>query len=191
MDRRLRRPACNTQQVERSATATTTFTATASNAGGTSHQDRDASRSRTGGGGGPDRVPGFLNTNVYTATWPFTANGSVPMGPLDAAVVKFTTGSSAGYGQISMTNAPNANATTTHDYTLSDTALRLHGTRQDQPEVQQPAEEPTFRFSVSNGPNIQLQPNTTYYINIRNSDAHRLRANGGSCDIYPINLQGP
>jgi hypothetical protein len=23
---------------------------------------------------------------VYNATWPFTANGSVPLGPLDAAV---------------------------------------------------------------------------------------------------------
>ena len=175
----------NTQQVSGSVTATTTFSATASNGGGTSTKTATVTVA-TGGGGGPIACAGYLNTNVYTATWPFTANGSVPMGPLDAAVVKFTTGSSPGSGQLSMTNAPNANATTTHDYALSTQPCDFVGVKR-----YTASGGPTFRFSVSNGPNIQLLPNTTYYINIRNNDATGCVANGGSCDIYPINLQGP
>ncbi len=175
----------NTQQVSGSVTATTTFSATASNGGGTSTKTATVTVA-TGGGGGPIACAGYLNTNVYTATWPFTANGSVPMGPLDAAVVKFTTGSSPGSGQLSMTNAPSANATTTHDYALSTQPCDFTGVKRYLGNG-----GPTFRFSVSGGPNIQLLPNTTYYINIRNNDVSGCVANGGSCDIYPINLQGP
>jgi hypothetical protein len=175
----------NTQQVSGSVTATTTFSATASNGGGTSTKTATVTVA-TSGGGGPIACAGYLNTNVYTATWPFTANGSVPMGPLDAAVVKFTTGSSAGSGQLSMTNAPSANATTTHDYALSTQPCDFTGIKRYLANG-----GPTFRFSVTSGTGVILQPNTTYYINIRNNDVSGCVANGGSCDIYPINLQGP
>lgn len=175
------------QQVSGNLTASTTFTATASNGGGTSTRSATVTVA-TSGGGGPISCAGFLNTNVYTATWPFTQNGTVPMGPLDAAVVKFTTGSGTGDGQIAMTNAPSASTTTTHDYVLSAAPCDFTGLKKFLANG-----APTFRFSIPNGrPGFtSLQPNTTYYINIRNNDTTGCMANGGTCDIYPINLQGP
>jgi hypothetical protein len=83
---------------------------------------------------------------VYTAAWPTNANGSLPMGPLDAGVVKFTTGSVAGSGQIQMTNAPSGNATTTHDYVLSTQPCDFTGVKR-----MLGAGTGTFRFSVSTG----------------------------------------
>jgi hypothetical protein len=87
-----------------------------------------------------------------------------------------------------MTNAPSASTTTTHDYALSTTPCDFTGLKKF---VANGA--PTFRFSIPNGRAgyTGLQPNTTYYINIRNNDATGCMANGGTCDIYPINLQGP
>ena len=175
----------NTQQVSVTVSATTTFTATASNAGGSVPKSATVTVA-TGGGGGPISCSGYLNTNVYTAAWPYVANGSVPMGPLDAAVVKFTTGSAVGNGQISLSTAGN-NAGTTHDFTLSTQPCdfgpglkRFTGSG-----------APTFRFSLSSGNNLILQPNTTYYVNVRNNDVTGCMANASTCDIYPVNLQGP
>jgi hypothetical protein len=139
-----------------------------------------------GGGGGPISCSGYLNTNVYTAAWPSTINGSVPMGPLDAGVVKFTTGSGTGNGQISMTNAPNASVTTTHDYVLSATPCDFTGLKKFVG-----AGAPTIRFNISGSLGVNLLPNTTYYINIRNNDTTGCAVNGGSCDIWPVNLTGP
>jgi hypothetical protein len=85
-----------------------------------------------------------------------------------------------------MINAPSAKATTTHYYVLSTQPCDFTGVKR-----YLGSGGPTFRFSVTSGPNILLQPNTTYYINIRNNDVSGCVANGGSCDIYPINLQGP
>ena len=151
-----------------------------------SHQERDRHGRRRGGG--PIACAGYLNTNVFTATWPSTQNGSVPMGPLDAGVVKFTTGSATGNGQLLLSTAGN-NAGTTHDYTLSTQPCdfgpglkRLVG-----------AGAPTFRMTVSNTPGNypNLLPNTTYYVNVRNNDTTGCVANGSTCDLYPVNLTGP
>jgi hypothetical protein len=177
--------AATTQQVSGSVTATTAFTATASNGGGTSTKSATVTVA-TSGGGGPISCSGYLNTNVFTATWPSTINGSLPMGPLDAGVVKFTTGSATGNGQISMTNAPNASVTTTHDYALSATPCDFTGLKKFTG-----AGAPTFRFNISGSLGVNLLPNTTYYINIRNNDTTGCAVNGGSCDIWPVNLQGP
>lgn len=176
-----------TQQVSGSVTATTTFTATASNGGGSSTKSATVTVS-TGGGGGPIACSGFLNTNVFTAAWPSTANGTVPMGALDAAVVKFTTGSVTGNGQITMTNAPDAMAATTHDYALSTQPCDFTGIKRF---VGSGA--PRFSFNVSNTPGNypNLLPNTTYYINISNNTVSGCSANGGSCAIFPVNLTGP
>jgi hypothetical protein len=175
----------NTQQVSGSVTTTTTFSATASNGGGSANKSATVTVA-TSGGGGPISCSGFLNTNVYTATWPFSSNGTVPLGITDAAVVKFTTGSATGNGQISMTNAPNASVSTTHDYALSATPCDFTGLKKFVG-----AGTATFRFNISGSQGVNLLPNTTYYINIRNNDTTGCAANGGSCDLYPINLQGP
>jgi len=174
----------NTQQVSGSVTTTTTFSATASNGGGSANKSATVTVA-TSGGGGPISCSGYLNTNVFTATWPATQNGTVPMGPLDAAVVKFTTGSGTGNGQISMSTAGN-NAGTTHDYALSATPCDFTGLKKFTGSG-----APTFRFNVSGSLGVNLLPNTTYYINIRNNDTTGCVANGSTCDIYPINLQGP
>jgi hypothetical protein len=174
-----------TQQVSGSVTATTTFTATASNGGGSS--TKSATVTVSSGGGGPTQCAGYLNTNVYTATWPFSANGTVPMGPLDAGVVKFTTGSSTGNGSIQLSTAGN-NAATTHDFALSTQACDFTGIKK-----YTGSGAPLFRFTVSSTPGNypNLLPNTTYYINIRNNDVSGCVANGSTCDIFPVNLQGP
>jgi hypothetical protein len=122
---------------------------------------------------------------VYTATWPFTQNGSVPMGLLDAAVVKFTTGSAPGNGQIAMSTSGN-NAGTTHDYALSATPCDFTGLKQ-----YTAAGAPTFRFNIGGSTGVDLLPNTTYYINIRNNGVSGCGLTGQTCDIYPVNLQGP
>jgi hypothetical protein len=174
----------NTQSVSGNVTATTTFTATASNGGGSVTKTATVTVA-TGGGGGPISCSGYLNTNVYTATWPFNANGRLLMGPLDAGVVKFTTGSGTGNGSISM--ATDSSATTTHDYALSQTPCDFTG-------IKQFPGRSTFSmgFSVSTGnSNLKLLPNTTYYLNIRNNDVSGCVAQGTTCNLYPINLQGP
>lgn len=175
----------NTQSVSGNITATTTFTATASNAGGSVTKSASVSVAT---GGGPISCAGYLNTSVLNASWPMTQNGSMPMGPLDAGVVKFTTGSVTGQGSITLSTAGN-NAATTHDYTLSASSCdfgagikRLVG-----------AGAPTFRFTVSTTPGTgsTLLTNTTYYINVRNNDTTGCVSTNSTCDIFPVNLTGP
>lgn len=180
----------NTQSVSGNLTATTTFSATASNAGGSVTKSTSVTVATGGGGGGPISCSGYLNTNVFTATWPLTQNGTVPMGTLDAGVVKFTTGSATGSGQIQLSTSGN-NAFTTHDYTLSSQPCdfgpgikRLVG-----------AGAPLFRFNVSTTPGsgATLLTNTTYYINIRQNDTSGCVATNDpiGCSVFPVNLNGP
>jgi hypothetical protein len=175
------------QQVSGTVSATTTFTATASNGGGTSTKSATVTVAT---GGGPIACAGYLNTNVFTAAWPSSQNGSVPMGPLDAGVVKFTTGSVAGTGSISLGSGGN-NAATTHDYTLSTqpcdfgTGIKRYVG----------AGAISFRMTVSTTPGNypNLLPNTTYYINVRNNDATGCVANNDlpGCSLFPVNMSGP
>jgi hypothetical protein len=174
-----------TQQVSGNITATTTFTATASNAGGSSTKSATVTVAT---GGGPLACAGFLNTNVFTATWPYTANATLLMGVLDAGIVKFTTGSGTGTGLISLSTAGN-NAATTHDYTLSTQPCDFGPGRKQFVAAGAPAFRMTVSNTVGNYPN--LLPNTTYYINIRNNAVTGCAATGQPCDIFPINLQGP
>jgi hypothetical protein len=178
------------QQVSGNLTSTTTFTATASNGGGSSTKSATVTVATGGGGGGPISCSGYLNTSVFTAPWPITQNGTVSMGTLDAGVVKFTTGSVTGNGSILLSTAGN-NAGTKHDYTLSAQPCDFgSGLKQF---VGSGA--PTFRFTVSNTPGsgATLLTNTTYYINIRNSDVSGCVANNDiqGCAIFPVNLSGP
>ncbi|MEO8566731.1 MAG: hypothetical protein ABI541_10140, partial [Betaproteobacteria bacterium] len=167
--------------------ATTTFTATASNGGGSVSKSATVTVA-TGGGGGPIACSGFLTTNVFTATWPFTNGGTLPMGPTDAGVVKFTTGSVTGNGQISM-SSPQQTASTTHDYTLSTQPCDFVGIKQ-----WLRAGAITMRFSVSNTPGSypNLLPNTTYYINVRQNDTTDCATKiPSACGLDPVNLTGP
>jgi hypothetical protein len=166
--------------------ANTTFTVGAQNGGGTTNASVTVNVG--GGGGGTIACSGYLNTNVLTLTWPITQNGTVAMGPLDAGVVKFTTGSATGSGTLGLSTMGN-NAGTTHDFTLSTQPCDF-GTGLKQLVG---SGAPTFRLSVSatpgNYPNVL--PNTTYYVNIRNNDATGCASTGQTCSLYPVNLNGP
>jgi len=174
------------QQVSGNLTATTTFTATASNAGGSVTKSATVTVA-TGGGGGPISCSGFLGTSVLTATWPNTANATLLMGPLDAGVVKFTTGSSTGSGQATL-SSPQQVATTKHDFTLSTQPCDFVGIKQ-----WLGAGAITMRFNVSATPGSypNLLPNTTYYINIRNNDTAGCVAMNSICDLNPLSMYSP
>lgn len=163
--------------------ATTTFTIQATNGGGTGSGSVIVNVGS--GGGGPISCSGFLTTNVLTLSMPFDQNRTLPMGPLDAGVVKFTTGTSAGTGSILLSTAGN-NAATTHDFTLSDTPCDF-GTGRKQYVG---AGTTTFRASVSatGGSGLNLKAGTTYYINVRNNATSGCVANNSTCDVFPVNL---
>ena len=103
------------------------------------------------------------------------------MGVADASVVKFTTGSAQGSGQIVLSTAGN-NAGTTHDYTLSTQPCDFGTGLKSFPG----AGAPTIRFTVSSTPGTypKVLPNTTYYINIRNSPVSGVLVDG--CDLRPV-----
>ena len=167
-------------------TTNTTFTVGAQNAGGTTNAQTTVNVG--GGGGGPISCSGYLGTSVLNATWPLTQNASIPMGPLDAGVVKFTTGSATGNGNITLSTSGN-NAATTHDFTMSTQPCDFG------PGIKRyiGAGALTFRMTVSSTPGNypNLLPNTTYYINIRNNDATGCVSTNSTCDIFPVNLTGP
>ena len=167
--------------------ATTTFTVGAQNAGGTTSASVTVNVAT--GGGGPISCSGYLGTSVLTATWPQTFNARLSMGPLDAGVVAFTTGSNTGIGSITLSTAGN-NAATHHDFTLSDTPCDFGpGRRQF---VDTGAPQFGFRITATGGSGQTLKTNTTYYINVRNTDGPSGCAlQGLTCDLYPINLSGP
>ena len=168
--------------------STATFKVTATNGGGSSNAQVTVNVA-TGGGGGPISCSGYLGTSVLTLTWPFTGNARLAMGPLDAGVVVFTTGSNTGTGGITLSTAGN-NAATHHDYTLSDTACDF-GTGRKQ-LVDTGAPQFGFKITAAGGSGQTLKTNTTYYINVRNTDGPSGCAlQGLTCDLYPINLQGP
>jgi hypothetical protein len=178
----------NTQQVTGSVTATTTFTATASNAGGSSTKSATVTVATGGGGGGQPLCSNYLNTSNFTAPWPITQNGAMPMGPLDAGVVKFTTGSVTGSGQMIL-SSPQQVGSTTHFYALSTQPCDFVGIKQ-----WPAAGAITIRFTVSNtpGPYPNLLPNTTYYINVHQNDTTDCAAKiPSACGLDPINLTGP
>ena len=183
-----------TTQSGNTATATisasTTFTIQATNGGGTGNGSVLVNVGGGGGGGGSISCSGYLNTNVFTINWPWTVNNQLAMGPLDATVVKFTTGPStaATTGHFTATDSPAANASTKHDYTLSATACDFGpglkrqvgtGTAQIGFAINDPSRSPN------------LLPNTTYYVNIRNSDVQGCATNGGSCDVFPFSMYSP
>jgi hypothetical protein len=167
-----------------SITATSAFGVTATNGGGSGSASLTVSVSGGGGGGGTISCSGFLNTNVITMNMPFDQNKTLTMGPLDIGVVKFTP-TATGSGSIGLSTAGN-NAATTHDFTLSDTPCDFSNGR----KTYNAAGSATFRANVtsSGGTGLTLKAGTTYYINVRNNVLSGCTTNGGTCDLFPINL---
>ena len=171
-----------TQQVSGSIAATTTFTATASNSAGSVQKSATVTVA-TGGGGGSTQCSGFLNTNdKVTMMWPnWTSNTMIAMGPLDAAVITFTTGP-VGTKSGSFTLYSGSGAISNHDVFVSATPCDF-----------QTNLLPYLRFTVGTpgSPTIpELQANSTYYINIRNSADAVCLSGAASCNLF-INSQKP
>ena len=177
------------QQVSGNVTATTTFSATASNAGGSVTKSATVTVAT---GGGPISCSGYLNTNVITMNWGALAtNLNAPMGPLDATVVKFTTGPNATTGRLVASNSPNANPSTTHDFVLSATPCDF-GDTGTAIKTQLGAGSAALGFSIAGSRAPTLSTNTTYYINIRNSaGGFGCAASGSSCDLNPLSMYSP
>jgi hypothetical protein len=168
-----------------SATITTgtTFTVQPTNGGGSANGSVTVNVG--GGGGGAISCSGFLNTDVTTLNWgSWTANNVLTMGPLDATVVKFTTGPSLTptIGHYVATAGPNSNASSRHDFTLSATPCDFGPGLKRQGN----AGSSTIGWAQSDptrSPN--LLPNTTYYVNIRNTAGSTCGDGtvGNACDL--------
>jgi hypothetical protein len=162
-------------------TSTTQFTATATNGGGNTPTNYTVQVS-TGGGGGIS-CSGFSQTAVLTENW----NNPVRMFTISAggfpgdgaAVIVFTTGPTVVNGRTG--------GIIGSEYSGSPPATRL-ATLSTQPCDFGPG----LATTLSNTPNLQysvgtntvgaaqLQPNTTYYINIMNPPGN---CTGGNCNM--------
>jgi hypothetical protein len=183
-----------------SITTQSAFGVTATNGGGsgTGSLTVSVSGGGGGGGGGPVSCSGYLSTKVLTMNWPnWFSNQALSMGPLDAGVVVFTTGattssSPTAAGQFYATAAPDANPSTTHDFSLSTVPCDFGGPATLKSLTGAGTAKIGFVIGQPTARGINLQPNTTYYVNIRNSsDGFSCIASGGSCNVNPINLQKP
>lgn len=171
--------------------STTVFKVNASNGGGNANAQVSVS---VAGGGGTLQCSGYLNTNVITMNWPnWISNQTLNMGSLDAGIVKFTTGASISgnvnaVGKLTAGSA-SGSATTKHDVTLSDTPCDFGPGLKRQ--VAAGTANIYFVIGQPGASVVNLQPNTTYYFNIRNNDTEGCVANGTTCDLFPVNLSKP
>ena len=167
-------------------TQTTTVSVTATNGGGSGTASLAVNVS--GGGGGAISCSGFLNTNVLVMNWPnWVSNQKIPMGLLDAGVLKFTTGSTTGTGTLYETSGSGNPAA--HDATLSATPCDFG------PGLAQTTNTTSNRFALQIGGTPGgvpvLQPNSTYYVNFRNSAGTPCGGAGIACDVGTVNLTPP
>ncbi len=182
-----------------SITTSSAFGVTATNGGGSGTASLAVSVSGGGGGGGPIACAGYLSTKVMTMNWPnWLANQNASMGPVDATVLVFTTGSTissspSASGQFYATPAPNANASTTHDFTLSTVPCDFGGLATSLKTLTSTGTAKIgFVIGQPTSKAINLQPNSTYYVNIRNSnDSYSCTVSNGSCDVNPVSLYKP
>lgn len=164
----------------------TTFKVTPTNAGGTTNAQVTVNVG--GGGGGAISCVGFSNTNVITMNWgSWSTTSSAEMGPLDAAVLKFTTGptTSTALGKyISTTGSGQLSA---HDVTLSVTPCDFG------PGMAQVTNTTTqkINFTIGGTSAAVLQPSSTYYFNIKNSDGAVCLSGGASCSLGAMGLYKP
>ncbi|MGH8713551.1 MAG: hypothetical protein ACREYB_06060 [Casimicrobiaceae bacterium] len=162
-----------------------TFGVTATNGGGNGSASLTVSVSGNGGGGAIS-CAGFLNTNVVTATWPNWPNPTgglkMPMGPLDALVVKFTTGPTGSSQTGKLILFSGSGQDSAHDAMVSTTPCDFTTNVLNSQKF-------TIGTRISGSIPV-LTLNTTYYINIKNS-AGAVCINGTfPCDLF-MNLVKP
>lgn len=176
-------------QVAGTVSTTTSFTATATNAGGSAQASQTVTVTVGGGGAQGGSCSGFTNTRILTMDWnnpqPLLTGSSGGLGPNDAVVVKFTTGPNVNpnqYGNI--TGAEYSSDPSTRQAALSTTMCDFgsslgFGATSTSNTV-------TVNFSVgsnSSGYYAALQPNTTYYYNVKQL-AGSTCASSGNCNMY-------
>ena len=165
-------------------TTSTTFTVSPTNGGGSSTGSITVTVG--GGGGGSISCSGFLSTTNLTMNWgSWVSNANAKMGPLDATVLKFTTGptASAGTALLYATSLVHSN----HDVTLSASPCDFGTglTSQFNGGTQR------LGFSVGGTSAPILQPNSTYYFNFKNSASAVCLGGTITCDIGVLSLQKP
>jgi hypothetical protein len=167
--------------------ATTTFTATASNAGGTSAaaQATVTISGGGGGGGGPVACSAFPNTLSESLAWDgpggvgatslttfdsggFTGNGALVVQFTTPAVTKPPTRGVASIGLTEFSGPPTPRtgslSTTPCDFTTGITGQAGLSTT----FAGSPAPKFYFTLGMTRPGYIQLQPSTTYYLNVDN-----------------------
>jgi len=167
--------------------STTTFTATAANAGGSSVASTTVQVGSSGAW--PAQCSGFNSTSAYDSPWGnWIKNQNGALGPGQAVVIRFTTGSETS-STVGSFVASNGNFIATHDATLSTQPCDFSSTGQNSVIKSKTAQGMTISFTIGGGGNLVLAPNSTYYLNIRlNSGAV---CSGTDCDYGVMNLLKP
>jgi hypothetical protein len=174
-------------QVSGTVSATTTFTATAANAGGSASATQSVTVSSGPPGSGV--CSGFTNTRVIAIDWnnpqPVLTAGVGGVGPNDAVIVQFTTGPGANPGQFgNITGAEYSSDPSTRVAALSTRQCDFGSTLGF--GATSTSNTVTVNFSVganSSGYYPALQPNTTYYYNVKQL-AGSTCASSGNCNMY-------
>jgi hypothetical protein len=177
----------NTAQVSGTVSSSTAFSATASNAGGSASATQTVS---VGGGPGPGgSCTGFTNTRILDIDWNnpqvVLTGTSGGVGPNDAIVVRFTTGAGANPGFFgNITGAEYTSDPSTRAASLSATMCDFNSTLGF--GASSTSNTVTVNFSVgsnSSGYYPALQPNTTYYYNVKQLPGSTC-ASSGNCNMY-------
>ncbi|MDQ6621142.1 MAG: hypothetical protein M3Z31_15845 [Pseudomonadota bacterium] len=180
------------------ASGTTTFSVVASNSAGAAPAASGTFTAQSNGNGGGNSGGGIACTGYQTAvlpaSWPTSgvttrslSNSVTTFGDKVALVVKFTTGSKPGFGRI--TGAEWGSSPTPKTAVLSASPCDFG--QQASLYALQTGVTVSINFSV--GPNSwgypALDPNTTYYLNVKNEVDGAATCNG-ACDIF-IDLKSP
>jgi hypothetical protein len=174
--------------------STTTFTATAANAGGSSVASTTVQVGSSGGGTWPVQCSGFTSTASFDSPWGSWitgkygsfSGGGVP--GQQAVVIRFTTGGATG-NQVGSFVASNGNFIALHDATLSTQPCDFSATGQGSVLKAKSAQQMSISFTIGGSGGLALQPNSTYYINLRLSGAAGCA--GTDCDYGVMNLLKP
>jgi hypothetical protein len=187
--------ASTAQQITGSIGGTTTFNVVASNGAGAAPQASGTITVSGGGGGGGQfnchALNGSVsgNTTTINENWASpTTNVPAPMGPNDAIVVVFTTGSStsANYSRLVAGEWAGTNPTTRIAVLSPNPCDWTNGVPGPNFYTHANNSQLSFYFNVGQpSPNNfpELSPNTTYYLNVMNAPNPSCAANG-ACEMF-------
>jgi hypothetical protein len=170
--------------------STTTFTATAANAGGSSVASTTVQVGSSGGGAWPASCSGVASTAAFDSPWgSWITNRYGALGVSQAVVIRFTTGSATS-GQVGSFAASNGTFVAKHDATLSTQPCDFSPQGQGSVLKAKSAQGMSIPFTIGGtGGGLNLQPNSTYYINLRLSAGEV--CSGIDCDYSVMNLLKP